>query len=75
MKLAERTITADAEGKTLFLSLYGKKRLSCPWTNSRFYIGERVIISKDGDRYVLYHTDTRLPMHETHWHTAENGGS
>jgi len=67
MRQVERTITADADGKTLFLPLYGRKTLTCPWLSSRFYIGETVRVFKDNGKYALYHTDTRLPMHETHW--------
>ncbi len=65
--MIERTLTADKDGKALFLTLYGTKQLTCPWSQSRFYIGETVVVHKDRGRYALYHTDPRLPMHETHW--------
>jgi hypothetical protein len=69
--MIERTITADTDGKTLFLPLYGKKQLTCQWSQSRFYIGETVVVEKNRGKYALYHTDPRLPMHEMHWEVKE----
>jgi len=59
-----RTVIADESGKQLFIRIDGRV-LTCEWVKTRFHSGEKVLVVKEGNGYVLRYVDQRLPFRET----------